>query len=168
MSHLDGCRTTTGARRHRYADGAVLWTCNDCGGVLQSKPRKAPTTRELVVVELPWIPPAELRGNSRAYWTVRSRVTKDMRVDAFLLTKEIGSPELGPWEKVRVTYEWYHWKLVDMGNLAIGMKAFEDGYLVDSGAVPDDSPQHVLFGEHTFTKCKRGNSHTIVTIEEVT
>ena len=51
----------------------------------------------------------------------------------------------------------------DIDNIAFGMKAFVDG-MVDAEAVQDDTPDRVLYGDHTFTR-KPKTSRTVVEIE---
>ena len=95
------------------------------------------------------LPDDKLRGNSRAHWTVKHRAAKAMRLDAHMLGMFDG---LGhTYAKARITYHFYHNRKIDLDNLAIGMKPFVDG-LVDSKVIPDDTPEHVTFGEHTFNK----------------
>ena len=116
---------------------------------------------------LPWVPPESLRGNSRAHHMAKYHAAFRMRDDALALTKEVGHPKVGPFQKAKITFTFHHDRKIDADNLAIGMKSFVDGYLVDSGAVPDDDPDHVVYGEHRFVICAKNESRTEVLIEEV-
>ena len=124
---------------------------------------------EPVVITLPWIPPAILRGNSRAHHMVKYRAAKELRESGYFSTRPTSfhGAFRKQMSKAHVTYEFHNWRPIDLDNLAIGMKPWIDGAIVDTGIVPDDSPDHVVYGEHTFTKCKKGSEKTIVTIEEV-
>ena len=121
-----------------------------------------------IVIELGYIPPAEVRGNTRAHWTKRWNITKRMKESAYWHIEEHYADWLPYFEivdKVKITFTFEHWRKIDLDNLAIGMKAFVDGALL---MMPfDDDPDHVVYGAHTFTKCKKGESKTIVTIEEL-
>ena len=52
---------------------------------------------------------------------------------------------------MRLTYHFTNNRPIDFDNLIIGLKPFVDG-LVDSLVMPDDTPEHVIFGEHMFEK----------------
>lgn len=94
------------------------------------------------------LPDASLRGNSRAHWAKKASAAKKMREDAMWLGLDSFESMFA---KARITYRFYHWRRIDLDNLAIGLKPFVDG-LVDSRVIPDDTPGHVIFGEHTFTR----------------
>ena len=113
-----------------------------------------------------WIPPEEVRGNSNANRWAKARVTKRVRQSAIEhLLAEL--PEFTHYtRKVLITFQFHHWRKIDCDNLAIGMKPFVDG-LVGSEMFIDDDPDHVVYGAHTFALCKKGESRTIVTIEEI-
>ena len=95
------------------------------------------------------LPDASLRGNSRAHWAEKASAAKKMRNDATWMGLCEGID--CTFAKARITYRFFHWRKIDLDNLAIGLKPFVDG-LVDSKVIPDDTPEHVVFGEHTFTK----------------
>ena len=98
------------------------------------------------------LPDASLRGNSRAHYMVKHKAAKKMRDDATWLGLCEGIDHV--YAKAKITYHFYHWRKIDLDNLAIGCKPFLDG-LVDAKVVPSDTPEHVVFGEHTFTKIRR-------------
>ncbi len=52
--------------------------------------------------------------------------------------------------RVLISYEFYHWKPIDLDNLIFGMKSTLDG-IVDSGIVLDDAP-HLAKIEAEFLK----------------
>ena len=131
---------------------------------------------------LDWIPPAAVRGNADNRWAKRS-ASKKLRqsaVDHVMLW--LGRPEQPYHRKVLITYHFHHWRNIDIPNLVIGMKGFEDGLCIPkcqgcgkncaneigAGLLIDDDPDHVVYGAHTFTKtAHKGESRTIVTIEEL-
>lgn len=114
------------------------------------------------VVEIPYIPPAELRGNSRAHWAKKRKLAREMHDSAF--TSFLGS--LWRPHRIRLTFEFHHWRKVDLDNLAIGMKAWVDG-LVWILELPSDDPDHVTYGEHRFVKCAKGESKTVIAIQDI-
>ena len=86
----------------------------------------------VIRIELPWIPPAELRGNSRAHFQVKARHASQLQergIEYGIAAKlESGRlldyPIMGPlalditaWNRRRVDYD----------NLLIGYKSFLDG-----------------------------------------
>ena len=117
---------------------------------------------EPIVIELEYIPPAEVRGNSRAHWAMKAQKAKELSLSGWV--RRFNEPGLDG--QVRITFAFYHWRKIDLDNLAIGMKSFVDG-LIRGGLMLDDDPDHVVYGAHTFTKCPKGESRTIVTIEEL-
>ena len=123
----------------------------------------AETLTEPIVIELGYIPPAEVRGNSRAHFFKKHSVTLEMKDSGYYLGLEVAGDTI---DQARVTFAFYHDRRIDLDNLAIGMKPFVDG-LVKCALLEDDGPDHVIYGEHRFYKCKRGESKTIVVIEEL-
>ena len=121
---------------------------------------------ELVIVLFD-VPPAEIRGNSRAHFrTVRS-INRQRREIAKMLTldrmQETGIKSLKP--RVLVSYHFYNTREIDLDNLIIGMKASLDG-IVDSGLIEDDKPSNVKLAAE-FSLCKKGEKKTIITIKEI-
>lgn len=110
------------------------------------------------------LPDASLRGNSRAHHMAKYRAAKKMRDDAMIL----GLHDFeGRFSKARITYHFFHWRKIDLDNLAGGgMKAFQDG-LQDAGTISNDDPDHVVPGLHTFTKCAKGESRVEIIVEEI-
>lgn len=121
---------------------------------------------ELVIVLFD-VPPAEIRGNSRAHFrTVRS-INRQRREIAKMLTldrmQETGIKSLKP--RVLVSYHFYNTREIDLDNLIIGMKPTLDG-IVDSGLIEDDKPSNVKLAAE-FSLCKKGEKKTIITIKEI-
>ena len=84
-----------------------------------------------IVINLPWIPPAELRGNNREHYMARSRHIADLRdrgIEYGLLAKEehpgIDYPIMGA-----LALEVIAWnaKRIDIENALFGYKGFIDG-----------------------------------------
>jgi len=70
-------------------------------------------------------------------------------------------------ERVMISYEFYHWKPIDLDNLIFGMKSTLDG-IVDSGIVLDDAPHLAKIEAEFFKEEKKdNNSRTIITISEM-
>ena len=121
---------------------------------------------EPVVIELGNIPPAEIRGNSRAHRNKKSKAVKDWRKSGYWH----GLIELLEWRvvpRVSLQFAFHHWRKVDLDNLLIGMKPWIDG-MVDAEVVQDDTPEHVILEAPTFHCCKKGQSKTVVTVREIT
>lgn len=114
-------------------------------------------------VELPWIPSAEVRGNSRAYWRKKHTKSQELKASGkdHMNLDELRGVHLS---RVRITFHFTHNRSIDLDNLAIGMKYWVDG-LIYAGLVEDDSPEYLTYGSHTFTKAK-GESQTLVEIVE--
>ena len=127
---------------------------------------KGESTQALTIV-LYDVPPAEIRGNSRAHFrTVRS-INRQRREIAKLLTldrmQETGIKSLKP--RVLVSYHFYNTREIDLDNLIIGMKPTLDG-IVDSGLIEDDKTSNVKLAAE-FSLCKKGEKKTIITIKEI-
>ena len=113
-------------------------------------------------IELGYIPPASVRGNSRAHHIVKWRDSQKLR-DSGFWHGCVELIDMGQVDHITLTFEFHHNRLVDHDNLAIGMKPWVDG-LVEAGIVLDDSPDHVSYGQNRFVKCPRGESKTIVEV----
>ena len=116
--------------------------------------------KETIKIEFYDIPPAELRGNSRAHWRTVRRINRERRDLAKWLALEQLQGKI-PFEKCTMIIEFYHNRKIDYDNFHIGFKSSLDG-IVDSCLVPDDNPE-VLDVELKFHKCKKGESKTVVT-----
>ena len=125
---------------------------------------------KLVLQEMP---PKEIRGNSSAHWRTVRRINRERREDAKLLafvTVQEADKTLTiiPIEsRVLISYEFYHWKPIDLDNLIFGMKSTLDG-IVDSGVVSDDAPHLAKIEAEFFKQPKKDNdSKVIVSISEI-
>ena len=108
--------------------------------------------------DLPWLPPAEVRGNSRAHWAKKHRASKRLRESGYAHALEAGHE---PFQRACVRFEFRHWRSVDLDNLSIGMKGFLDG-LVDAGVVEDDAATNVSY---TISYERGEKANTIVKID---
>jgi hypothetical protein len=118
---------------------------------------------------LPEVPPKEIRGNSRAHWRTVRKINRQRREEAKLLILELmqGRGVKTIPERVMISYEFYHWKPIDLDNLIFGMKSTLDG-IVDSGIVLDDAPHLAKIEAEFFKEEKKdNNSRTIITISEM-
>ena len=101
------------------------------------------------------VPPKEIRGNSRAHWRTVRKINRERRESAKLLAR------------VLISYEFYHWKPIDLDNLIFGMKSTLDG-IVDSGIVLDDAPHLAKIEAEFFKEQKKdNNSRVIISIKEM-
>jgi len=120
-----------------------------------------------VVIILYDIPPAQVRGNTRAHFQTLNSIRRQRKEMAMWLTKdamlEAGVDKLDG--KVHVEYMFYNNRDVDVDNLIFGMKATLDG-IVNAGLIIDDSPTYVkITGD--FEKCKKDEQKTVITISEI-
>ena len=102
--------------------------------------------------DLPWLPPAEVRGNSRAHWAKKHRASKRLRESGYAHALESGHE---PFQRACVRFEFRHWRSVDLDNLSIGMKGFLDG-LVDAGLIQDDSGDLLQHEGATLERVAKG------------
>lgn len=116
----------------------------------------------MITITVPWVPPAALRGNSRAHWATKHAWTKVLRESGYFY----GRMEDRAIQEARITYRFHHWRYIDLDNLAIGMKPFVDG-LCAAGLLAGDGPRNVVYGQHAFFKGKRGSAYTTIEIEEL-
>ena len=118
---------------------------------------------------LPEVPPKEIRGNSRAHWRTVRKINRQRREEAKLLILELmqGRDVKTIPERVMISYEFYHWKPIDLDNLIFGMKSTLDG-IVDSGIVLDDAPHLAKIEAEFFKEQKKdNNSRVIISIKEM-
>jgi len=117
-------------------------------------------------MEVGAIPDAALRGNSRVqprYRTRAKRLWNDSGSDHAIASMPVGYEPT----KLRFTFTFSHWRKIDLDNLAIGMKPWVDGFVSVFGPGYGDDPAHVVYGEHEFTSCRKGQSKTEVLVTEV-
>ena len=91
--------------------------------------------------ELEWVPPEQVRGNSRAHWRTKARRVQEMRESGLAHGLEvINVSEGAAWPlrgNLSVTYYVTLKRWIDYDNLAIAFKGFIDG-LSDAGVIIDD------------------------------
>ena len=106
----------------------------------------------LVRLEWDYMPPPELRGNSRAHWSVRHKITKQFKESTTWRLMEI-DPD--PMDKVKIKYI-AHWcgKPIDADNLIKGMKPALDA-LTEYGLIEDDNPEFVKGIEVEYHRVKQ-------------
>jgi len=91
-------------------------------------------------IEYPYMPPKELRGNSRTGWKARNQIKKVFQDNTIFRLLEL-DPE--PMDQVSVKYiAHYCGKPIDRDNLTMGMKYALD-CLVKQKIIKDDSPDVV-------------------------
>ena len=112
--------------------------------------------------DLPWLPPAEVRGNSRAHWAKRHRVAKRLRESGYAHALEAGHE---PFRRACVRFEFRHWRSVDLDTLSIGMKSWLDG-LVDSGLIQDDTGDILQHDGATLERVAKGEEGVTVYLWE--
>ena len=120
-----------------------------------------------MVIILYDIPPAQIRGNTRAHFQTLNSIRRQRKETAMWITKDamLEANIKQMCGKVHVEYMFYNNRNVDVDNLIFGMKATLDG-IVNAGLIPDDSPSYVkITGD--FEKCKKGEEKTIITISEI-
>ena len=116
-----------------------------------------------IVIEWPQIPPPEVRGNNRRYhWRAIYKKGLAVKNSICFHTRDLDVS----FTQAKITFHFYNSRKVDLDNLAIGMKPVID-QLNAQGFFDDDDPTHVIYGNHTFSKCKRGEEKTVIEIEEV-
>ena len=105
----------------------------------------------LVRLEWDYMPPPELRGNSRAHWSVRHKITKQFKESTKWRLMEIGPDRM---DKVKIKYI-AHWcgKPIDADNLIKGMKPALDA-LTEYGLIEDDNPEFVKGIEVEYHRVK--------------
>ena len=120
-----------------------------------------------IIIILYDIPPAQIRGNTRAHFQTLNSIRRQRKETAMWITKDamLEANIKQMCGKVHVEYMFYNNRDVDVDNLIFGMKATLDGK-VNDGLIVDDSPSYVkITGD--FEKCKKGEEKTIITISEI-
>ena len=115
-----------------------------------------------ITLRVPWIPPKEVRGNYKGHWALKRKknlLLKASGQDQALIAGET-------FQKARITFTWFKAGTGDGDNFAIGMKGFVDG-LVLGKMFKDDSPAHIVQGEHRFVRVKRVDERTEILVEEI-
>ena len=112
------------------------------------------------------LPPPALRGNSRAHRLTKHSISRQygnhaLEMKALLVSNSVALPI----DPAKLTFHFANTRDTDLDNLAIGMKPFTDG-LVAQGILVDDSPDHVTYGEPTFSKLKHGHNPNVRVVLE--
>ncbi len=113
------------------------------------------------------VPPAQIRGNTRAHFQTLNSIRRQRKETAMWLTKDaMTESKVAKLDgKVHVEYMFYNNRDIDIDNLIFGMKATLDG-IVNAGLIPDDSPSYVkITGD--FEKCKKGEEKTVIRISKI-
>ena len=132
--------------------------------------RLAKVMHRVYTIELDWIPPRELRGNSRtdrrAATTERVRVRQSGKDHGVFLIASEGILE--PLESFEMSYEvWHNRTTIDLDNLLFGYKAFCDG-LQDAGFFKSDSARHLRHLSIRWGgRVKKDESRTVVEIVDL-
>ena len=122
-----------------------------------------PSCEQMLHFDLPWLPPAEVRGNSRAHWNTRRLAVAKLRESGHTHALDTGHEPLGP---ACIRFEFRHWKAkTDLDNLIIGMKAWIDG-LVDAGLIQDDSGDLLQHDGATLERVAKGSEGVTVYLWE--
>ena len=94
----------------------------------------------MITITYPYMPPKELRGNSRSHWGDKKK-WKDFFQEATIWRLREQDPK--PMDKVNIKYTAYYCgRPIDIDNLITGMKYAQD-CLTIQGIIPDDSPDHI-------------------------
>lgn len=127
------------------------------------------TQDPVLTIELGFVPPAVLRGNStpinRGSLFAKRAKAKQMRKSGY----DHGVAEgwsLPPFDRASVKYVYHNPVSIDDDNFIIGMKSWLDG-VCDAGVLVDDSPKYVKLETPEWVKCKRGEEKTIVQIRRL-
>ena len=97
-----------------------------------------------IIIILYDIPPAQIRGNTRAHFQTLNSIRRQRKETAMWITKDamLEANIKQMCGKVHVEYMFYNNRDVDVDNLIFGMKATLDG-IVNAGLIVDDSPSYV-------------------------
>lgn len=112
-----------------------------------------------ISIALRWVPPAAIRGNSRAHWRKRAaevRIARQIgqqKGNLLLANNNKLSGEIG------LRLEVFHKSIIDLDNLLIGYKPIIDGF-VDSGLIDDD--RNIKKMSIKLNKCKESMSVIII------
>lgn len=109
-------------------------------------------------------PRPPLSMNDRSHWAKKSKVTKDLREEAFWRARSAKIPTL---TKCRVQITWVvpDSRRRDEDNPVPTAKAVYDG-IVDAGVVPDDTPEYMEKPTVKIEK-QRGQRKWFVTVYEM-
>ena len=115
-----------------------------------------------IILNVPWIPPKEVRGNYKGHWALKRK--KNLLLKASGQDQALISGER--FERMRLTFTWFKAGVGDIDNFSIGMKGFVDGLILGNMCEDDDS-EHVSFGTHRFVRVKRVDERTEILVEAI-
>ena len=90
-----------------------------------------------ISISLDWIPPAILRGNSRAHYHRKAKAVRYARLLGESKARNFVKDWIKIQGKIGVEINVFHQRNIDLDNLLIGFKPIIDGF-VDSGLIDDD------------------------------
>ena len=120
---------------------------------------------QTIKLEWDYMPPPQLRGNSRASWQEKLHI-KNAYIDSAII--RLRQEDWEPMDKARITYHVY-WcqKPIDRDNLHNGCKYLQDA-LVHEGLLKDDNPDILLDSTFEYTRvAKKKDVRFIMEIIEV-
>jgi|TARA_Y100000310_G_scaffold17886_1_gene17671 hypothetical protein len=94
-----------------------------------------------IILEFPFLPPPELRGNTRAHWAAIANKKQDIKDAVWGRLDRIGHVWKMPAAALEVTAYWCG-KPIDRDNFTYGLKAYIDA-IVEYGILEDDSPEYI-------------------------
>lgn len=91
-------------------------------------------------IEYPYMPPKELRGNSRTHWKAKISVKRNFQEVTIYKLREQKPTQMN---QIDIRYTAYYCgRPIDHDNLIMGMKPAVDCLTLE-GIIPDDSPDHI-------------------------
>ena len=120
----------------------------------------------IIRLEWPFLPPSELRGNSRSHHQAKAKIMATFKESTHFRIME---QDPDPMKMVLVRYTGYCCKpLPDEDNLTIGMKGALDAF-TEYGVIDDDSSDYVMDITTTIIRVAHRNQQGMVMeVEEAT
>ncbi|MAH49860.1 hypothetical protein CMI37_28835 [Candidatus Pacearchaeota archaeon] len=118
-----------------------------------------------ITIELGFLPPRELWGKAGGRDWPYLKAKKKMKRSGF----DHGVFELRDFylvPKISLKYFFHHNYVLDLDNMIIAMKPWQDG-LVQAEVVIDDNANRVQLERPEFVRCKEGESKTVVEVREI-
>ena len=125
---------------------------------------------------VPWIPPADVRGNNRHDWRVRTRAVGQVRLYGFQIGKayqnQTGREDLPMMGLLQVKIDAYTPRDIDGDNLLIGYKGFFDGLGPERQTEGRVHPGAKLIADDRHIKrwaieVHKGQERSVITIEQL-
>ena len=120
----------------------------------------------LVNITLDRLPSKDVMGNARVHFQEKAKAVATERMYMYLHcleNRDMIVPD-EPYQKARISHDYWNPKEIDHDNYLIGCKAWQDG-LVDAGILKDDKPSTLGLGHMEYHKCKRGEEKAVITLE---